>query len=320
VRFAIVAHRAGETNVGLVSRRWQRFDPLLLSPVEALARLGPGDAALGRLDVRTTLDGVESGLASLSELTRRGISVLNPAGALVSVHDKLVTARILRRAGLPHPVTRPVPPDRPPPDLDFPAVVKPRFGSWGKDVVVCTNRAELERALEEFARRPWFRTHGAIAQELVPPLGHDLRIVVAGGEVIGAIKRVAAPGEWRTNVALGASRLPLTPPPRACALALEAARALGVDLVAVDLLPRGPGNYSVLEVNGAAEFSAEYALGGDVFQSAVDALERSVVGERRRAVGPDERIGEEVVLAPDELRRPVARILAEAPAALPGDP
>jgi ribosomal protein S6--L-glutamate ligase len=102
-------------------------------------------------------------------------------------------------------------------------------------------------------------------QELVPPCGHDLRLIVARGEVVGAIERVAAPGEWRTNVAQGGTRRPIDPPPDARALALAAAQAVGGDLVGVDLLPTESG-YTVLELNGAVDFTFEYSLGGrDVF-------------------------------------------------------
>ena len=96
-----------------------------------------------------------------------------------------------------------------------------------------------------------------MAQQLVPPRGHDLRVLVAGGTVIGAIKRVAKRGEWRTNVALGAARVPVEPSPAACDLALAAAAAISGDLVGVDILPVSPGRYVVLEVNGAVDFSAE---------------------------------------------------------------
>ena len=69
-----------------------------------------------------------------------------------------------------------------------------------------------------------------------------------------------------------------TPSPAAVRLALEAARAIGADLVGVDLLPVGPGRYSVLEVNGAVDFTAEYSPRSDVFRDALFALGRAGTG------------------------------------------
>ena len=277
MRFAIVAHRAGETNIGLITRAWSLFEPVLQTPREAMLALQPGDAALGRLDIREGLDGIEDGLWALSELSASGVSVLNPPAVLISSHDKLVTARALRRAGLPHPETRPLTAWDDPVDCgSFPLVVKPRFGSWGRDVMLCRNRNELELSLEHLSRRSWFRSHGGLVQELIPPLGHDLRLIVAGGCVVGAIKRVARVGEWRTNVALGATREPVVPPPIACELAVAAATAIGGDLVGVDLLPLGPGRYVVLEINAAVDFTSEYSVDRDVFDRVADALVRRV--------------------------------------------
>ncbi len=274
MRFAIVTHRASSTNLELASRPLTGRRSVLLSPVDALRSLARGDVALGRLDVRATLDGVEDGLAALALLAGRGVTVLNQPSALLAAHDKLLTARALERAGLPHPRTALLLPGAAPPALEIPCVLKPRFGSWGRDVVLCRSRDQLVRALDELAARPWFAGHGALAQELVPPLGHDLRLVVAGGEVVGAIRRTAAAGEWRTNVALGATREQVRPPPAAVRLALAAARAIGADLVGVDLLPVGPGRYSVLELNGAVDFTAEYSPRSDVFRDALFALGR----------------------------------------------
>jgi RimK family alpha-L-glutamate ligase len=273
VRVAIVGHRSSETNLALAARCWNGSAAEFLSPREALLRLGPGDVALSRLDVRDDLDGVEEGLWSLDRLGSAGVEVLNRPAALLRAHDKLLTARTLRLAGLPHPRTTLIEPFEQPPDLDYPAVLKPRFGSWGKDVLLCESRDELQRSLEVLALRPWFRQGGVLAQELIPPLGHDLRLVVAGGKIVGSAKRVAASGEWRTNVALGASAVPTVPPPVASRLALAAAAASGLDLVGVDLLPTGPGGFCVIELNGAVDFRPVYSLPGRrVFDDAVAAL------------------------------------------------
>ena len=101
---------------------------------------------------------------------------------------------------------------KPLPELEPPIVFKPRFGSWGEDVVRCDDEESIERALVELDQKPWFHATGAIAQKLVAPRGYDLRLVVAGDRVVGAVRRIAAPGEWRTNVALGARREPVVPP------------------------------------------------------------------------------------------------------------
>jgi glutathione synthase/RimK-type ligase-like ATP-grasp enzyme len=157
-----------------------------------------------------------------------------------------------------------------------PAVVKPRFGSWGRDVVRCADDEALALELERVARLPWFAAHGALVQELVPPRGFDLRILVAGGRVVGAIRRVAAPGEWRTNVALGARREAVDPPPDACELALACAGVAGIDLVGVDLLPLpAEGGWVVLELNGAVDFTSDYSGSDDVFTAATRELTRS---------------------------------------------
>ena len=95
---------------------------------------------------------------------------------------------------MPHPRTAHVVSARAGTTLEPPVVVKPRFGSWGRDVLLCEDRAQVTAALEELSTRPWFRRQGVLVQELVPPLGHDLRIVVAAGQIVGAVRRISPPG------------------------------------------------------------------------------------------------------------------------------
>ena len=276
VRFAVVAHRSTDTNEALAAAAESLgAAAAVLAPRDALRVLQPGDVALGRLDVREGLDGIEGGELELERLAAFGVEVLNPPRALAAAHDKLLTARALRLAGLPHPRTWLIAEGTPSSAPELPLVLKPRFGSWGRDVVLCRTREELDQALERAAFRGWFREHGALAQELVPPRGWDLRIVVAAGRVVGSARRVAAPGEWRTNVALGGHSEPAAAPPLARTLAIAAAQAIRADLVGVDLLPTGNG-YVVAEVNGAVDVRPWYRYDGDVYADAVFELLRSV--------------------------------------------
>jgi RimK family alpha-L-glutamate ligase len=283
VKFAVVAHRRSATNEALVAaaRDWG-LDSELLDPQRALALLEPGDIALARLDVREKLDGIERGTGELERLTAGGVDVRNLPGALAVAHDKLLTVRALRLAGLPHPHTTHLSPSLPAAVPDLPLVLKPRFGSWGRDVERCSTAEELDSALVRLQRKPWFREHGVLAQELVEPRGWDLRVVVAGGRVVGAACRVAQGGEWRTNAALGAQVQPAEPSPVAQALALAAARASRLDLVGVDLLPTANG-FVIIELNGAVDFRPLYAPHRNVYADAVSAILEDGVRQTRLA-------------------------------------
>jgi glutathione synthase/RimK-type ligase-like ATP-grasp enzyme len=196
MKFAVVAHRRNTTNEALVaSARALGLDSELLEPHVALTSLEPGDVALARLDVREGLDGIERGTGELERLVAGGVDVRNPPGSLIVAHDKLLTARTLRLAGLPHPHTTLLSAALPAAVPELPLVLKPRFGSWGRDVERCSTAEELDAALVRLQQKRWFREHGALAQELVEPRGWDMRLVVAGGQVIGAACRIAGGDE-----------------------------------------------------------------------------------------------------------------------------
>jgi RimK family alpha-L-glutamate ligase len=268
-RSVVILGKETDTNWALVAA-FAEFGhrARLVDSAEAL-RLGQCDVVLGRIDVLPTLDGIEPGLWHLSRLERQGAQVLNGPEALFAAHDKLTTALFLGRAQVAQPMTAHLR-DTSVPSFPPPYVVKPRFGSWGRDVLLTRDEEELEAQLERLRARPWFRRHGALVQSLIEPTGRDLRVVVAGGRVIGAVERRALPGEWRTNVALGGVRIPVTPPLAAQALALRAVAALGIDLAGIDIATDEAGRMHVLEVNGAVDFTAEY--GPDVFTAAATAL------------------------------------------------
>jgi [lysine-biosynthesis-protein LysW]---L-2-aminoadipate ligase len=268
-RSVVILGQATETNCALVAALAEQGQRAWLAQAATSPRLGRGALAIARLDVLPTLDGIEPGLWRLPRLERQGVQLLNSPLALFAAHDKLSTALLLARARVAHPQTAHVR-EVSVPTFPPPYVVKPRFGSWGRDVYRCRDEDELRARLERLRRRRWFRRQGALVQSLVEPTDRDLRLVVAGGRVVGAVERRALPGEWRTNVALGALRARVSAPPAARALALRAVAALGLDLAGVDIASDATGRSYVLEVNGAVDFNAVYA--DDVFATAAAAL------------------------------------------------
>ena len=285
MRVGVIGSSANEGTANLVER-WRAIgiDARLVTGTEALATLRPTDVAVARLDIRPTLDGIEDGLLAVLRLERRGIEVMNPAAALLAAHDKLRTARLLAAAHLPHPATVHA---RSAAEIagPYPFVLKPRFGSWGADVALCGDGADVARYLTAVSGTSWFLRHGVLRQELVPNGGHDLRVLVAGGRVAGAIMRIAAPGEWRTNISLGGTSASVALPEGAGELAVTAAIVAGADLVGVDLMPRPDGSLVVIEVNAAVDFDDQYSFAGeDVYATAGAALGLRPHRRRDRAV------------------------------------
>ena len=158
-----------------------------VSPTAASDRSGRDDAALARLDVLPTIDGIEPGIWEIGRLEAEGVRVFN---GCARCSRRTTSSRRLAfstpRACRTHTRSIASPPAAGS-ALEPPVVVKPRFGSWGRDVLLCEDRAAGAAALEELSTRPWFRRQGVLVQELVPPLGHDLRIVVAAGQIVGAV-------------------------------------------------------------------------------------------------------------------------------------
>ena len=214
-------------------------------------------------------------------LEAAGHEVVNSAAATALCGDKWRTSVALAGAGLPTPRT--VLALTPEAALDAleelggPAVIKPLVGSWGRLVARVPDRATAEALLQYVAALPSPQSHVVYLQELVEKPGRDIRVGVAGGEVIGAVYRRS--DGWRTNVALGAQVELCTDTEEFGPLALAAAEATGARIAGVDLIEDVDGRPQVLEVNAGLEFSGlQQALGEKV--SVADALIDAVLGRQ----------------------------------------
>lgn len=270
---ALIAQRLSPTNAQLLQALLALGLSAFLVRPKRLGSLSTSRTlGIGRLDVRPTLDGIEPGFAELRRLEVRGMPFLNGSRALFGTHDKLTSALSLAAAGVPQPRTRHAGSETLPAELELPVVVKPRFGGWGEHVALCRDQEELQRHLRVASNHSWFARQGALVQEYIPTGGRDLHLIVACGEVVGAVERRAAPGDWRTTICKGARRLPVVPDSEASALAVAAAGAVGADLAGVEIL-HGRWGYVVLELDTAVEFTTDYSLPGtDVFDLAARRL------------------------------------------------
>jgi RimK family alpha-L-glutamate ligase len=91
----------------------------------------------------------------------------------------------------------------------------------------------------------------------------DLRVYVVDDEVVGAMRRIAPDGDWRTNVALGGTVEDVTDDldNDLRQIAIEATDVLGLDVAGVDLMANADEWY-VLEVNATAGFKGLYSATG----------------------------------------------------------
>jgi ribosomal protein S6--L-glutamate ligase len=203
---------------------------------------------------------------ALHRLSALGVPVLNPPRAVESAVDKYLALAMLEAVGVPVPATWAGESSAEAlgafEALGGDVVVKPLFGSEGRGLVRVSDRELARRTFQTLERL------GAVlyVQRVVRHPGHDLRAFVLGGRVLGAIRRHAPEGEWRTNVAVGGRPEPCRLDPEAERLSMRAARAVGAGMAGVDLvLDLDRGGLVVLEVNAVPGWRAlSRATGRDV--------------------------------------------------------
>jgi [lysine-biosynthesis-protein LysW]--L-2-aminoadipate ligase len=198
-------------------------------------------------------------------LTAAGVEVVNGVDATEVCADKWRSTLALEAAWVPTPRTAlGLTPQAALAALDrigYPAVIKPLVGSWGRLVVKLADRASAEGVLDYVAALPGPQSHLGYVQELIDKPDRDIRVIVVGRQVLGAIYRTS--GSLRTNVVLGAQVQPCEVTPEITKLSLDAVAAVGADIAGVDLIEDRDGRLRVLEVNHRVEFTAFQAALGD---------------------------------------------------------
>jgi ribosomal protein S6--L-glutamate ligase len=195
----------------------------------------------------------------------QGVPLVNDIDALLTAVDKFRSSVLFERAGVATPPSAVVQTPAAAHSVLAAwgaAVVKPLFGSLGRGVRLVRTAAELNRMLR--------RKRVLYLQQYIPAPDGDVRAFVVGGRVVAALRRLPRRGDFRTNASRAARLVAERLDTRTCALAIAAARAVGLAYTGVDLV-LGEGGPLVLEVNGAPRWETLAAVTGcDVAAAIVD--------------------------------------------------
>ncbi|MEM1448542.1 MAG: lysine biosynthesis protein LysX [Planctomycetota bacterium] len=188
-------------------------------------------------------------------LEARGALCVNSGDVVATSGDKALTSAALASHGVP--TLRTTVAFTPESALEaceeygYPCVLKPVVGSWGRLVARLDTPAAAEAVLEDRAVLGSWQHSVFYVQEYAEKPGRDARAFVVGDECIAAIWRHSE--HWITNTARGGRVERCDHEGEVGRLAVDAARAVGGGLVAVDLLET-PDGLAVVEVNHSGEF------------------------------------------------------------------
>lgn len=212
------------------------------------------------------------GLAVVNQLDMMGVPVLNNSVPIARSRDKLRALQLLARFGVEIPRTAMA---RTPKDVPtaieriggLPAIVKLLQGTQGVGVMIAQSMHEVESILDTM----WDLGQDILLQEFIAESkGRDIRALVVGDRIVGAMRRTAKAGEFRSNIHRGAEGQPVDLDPAYAAAAIKATRIIGLEVAGVDMLEAEDGP-KIMEVNSSPGFEGlEKATGIDAATAIIE--------------------------------------------------
>jgi len=208
-------------------------------------------------------------LSVIRQFERLNVPTLPNSSSIEASKDKMYANQILAQAGLPIPKTMltrfPCKAGLVEKVVGFPCVLKVVTGSHGAGVYLCENAKQFED-LSELISSLDGKTSMIIQEYIKFSEGRDLRVIVVGGRVIGAMQRTSTDGSFKANISRGGKGEPYDVDDEMEMLAIQVAKVLDLDVAGVDLLFHNDG-YRICEANSSPGFKGfEQALGINIPQ------------------------------------------------------
>ena len=239
--------------------------------------LPPFDAVIPRIGPSHT----HYGTAVVRQFEQMGVFTANRAAAIARSRNKLHCLQVLSQQGIDLPRTGFAHSTK---DIDglielvggAPLVIKVLEGSQGVGVVLAETHQSAKSMIEAFSG---LKANILVQEFVEESYGEDIRCFVINGEVVAAMKRKGAPGEFRSNVHRGGKSHAVELSAAERDMAVRAAEAVGLQIAGVDILRANHGPL-VIEINSSPGLEGiESATGVDIASQMVEFAITATKGE-----------------------------------------
>lgn len=219
------------------------------------------------------------GCAVVRQFEQMGVYTANESLAIGRSRDKLRTMQVLSRHEIGIPATAFVRDKRDIlPAIDrvggAPVIIKLLEGTQGVGVIL----AETVKMAEAIIQTLHGTNQNVLIQNFVKESkGKDIRAIVVGDHVVGAMRRRATGDEFRSNVHRGGTTEVVQLDPEFEKTAIRAAQIIGLRIAGVDMLEAEEGP-QILEVNSSPGLQGiEAATGKDIAGAIIENIEHHVL-------------------------------------------
>jgi len=215
----------------------------------------------------------EYGFVLLRQFAKMGIPLVNGLEGVTIAKNQYISLQTLASEGIPVPdtcfITRKTGFFEAVRKLGgYPVIAKQVDGMGGDGVVKIESQSQARGFLDNNLRP----LKGMLVQRFINPEGRkDLRMLVIGGRLAGAMTLMPGPGDFRANIHQNGRAESFDPPEEWVKLALDSAAACCLDIAGVDMIVENNGNPLVVEVNYSPGFKGlEDATKLDISREIID--------------------------------------------------
>ncbi len=260
----------------------QGHEIILINPYDMTAGIKKGQFEYSIDKINTSLDVViprqgspmgDYGLVLLSHFGNLGIPLVNNLKSIIIARNQFITLQKLASSGILVPntcfITKKELFLQAVNKIDgFPVIVKQVDGMGGDGVIKVNNEKEsiffLENNLKE--------RKGVLVQQFIPSENRiDIRVLVIGGKIAGAMKLESRHDDFRTNIHQNGKAQKIDLSKDLEKLAIKSAKVCNLEIAGVDILMENSCHPLVIEVNYSPGFRGlETATGLDIAKQVID--------------------------------------------------